>query len=164
MSVNMEFNKRVNASPKDFYNNGMAFMEAAWRCFGNKQGNTYHLIDGGKIYTLPGPTVVNAAFACEMFFKALLKHYNIKYDKVHDLYRLYKLLPQNSQNSISAFCGDKEDISVFDRILAEQANDFEEIRYYVEKAGWTGMKPLLMITLAYNLSQITNILMQDNYM
>ena len=158
----MEFNKKVNASPEDFYNNGMAFMEAAHRCFGNKQGNTYKLIDGGKIYILPGPTVVNAAFACEMFFKALLRHYAISYNKVHDLYGLFKLLPENVQSSISRFCGDKEDTTVFERILLEQANDFKEIRYYIEKAGWTGMNPLRMITVAYNLSQITNVLLQNS--
>ena len=64
----MEFNFKVTPNAEALFNNGEEFQKAAARCLGvNEDGATE-----GVFITLPAPAVVNAAFACEMYFKALI--------------------------------------------------------------------------------------------
>ena len=42
----------------------------------------------------------NGAFACELFFKSLLHHYNINFDKKHNLHYLFEVLPENIKNDL----------------------------------------------------------------
>ena len=46
------------------------------------------------------PAIVNSAFACEVFLKALLLYYNIPVKNEHKLKDLYELLPQNDKEQI----------------------------------------------------------------
>lgn len=46
------------------------------------------------------PAIVNSAFACEVFLKALLLYYNIKLKREHKLKDLYELLPKNDKEQI----------------------------------------------------------------
>lgn len=157
----MEFNIKVNKNAWDFYKNGRSFLEAAWRCYGKEGENgDYIIIEDGQLYQLAAPTVVNAAFACEMFFKAMLVFNNIKYPKKHNLKVLYDELPKNCKKLIYQFCGDRNDENVILRFLSEHDNDFADIRYFIEHIGWQGMNPMLMITFAYNMSEITRYLLQ----
>ena len=155
----MEFNIKVNHAPRDYYKNGLSFMKAAWRCYGKEKDGEYKSIDGGGICQLTAPTVVNAAFACEMFLKALLVRFEIPYGKEHNLVKLYDKLSDELKEKISLFCGDKEDIAVFRNTLSKYADGFVDIRYYVENEGWVGMDPTYMISLAHNLSEITKYLL-----
>lgn len=155
----MEFNTKVNHTPRDYYNNGLSFMKAAWRCYGKEKDGQYRIIDSGEICQLPAPAVVNAAFACEMFLKSLLVYYGIQDRKGHSLITLFDRLPEDSKNVISLFCGDKRDATVFRKTLSIHANDFIDIRYFVESEGWRGMDPTYMITLAFNMSEITKALL-----
>lgn len=157
----MEFNIRVNHTSEDYYNNGLSFMRAAWRCYGKEINGQYKVIDEGKICQLSAPAVVNAAFACEMFLKSLLVYYEIPYRKEHNLIKLYDMLPEASKNKISMFCGDERGVTVFRNTLSKHADDFVDIRYFVEAEGWMGMDPTYMITLAYNLSEITRYLLHN---
>lgn len=155
----MEFNIQVHNTPMDFYRNGISFMEAAWRCYGKEDNGEYKIIDDGRICQLTAPTVVNAAFACEMFFKSLLKHNGIAFPKKHSLVDLFDMLPNDAKSKISRFCGDKDDETKLRSTLLIHANDFVDIRYYVENNDWGRMSPTYMVSLAYNLSEITRLLL-----
>ena len=48
------------------------------------------------------PAIVNAAFACEVFLKTLLRLFDIPLEKEHKLKQLYKRLPQDIQERIKA--------------------------------------------------------------
>ena len=40
------------------------------------------------------PSIINLAFACEVFLKSMLDYYGIDYKKVHELKKLFELLPE----------------------------------------------------------------------
>lgn len=157
----MEVHKKSAATPLDFYRQGKQFLKASWYCFGKKstEKDEYEIIINNEFQQLPVPCVVNAAFSCEMFLKALLKKFNISYDpkkEGHNLYLLYKKLSDSTQKAIAEFCGNSKDIDEFQNILKRHAQDFTNIRYCIEHKGWTDMSPLTMIMLAENLSTITH--------
>lgn len=160
----MEYHIYAHSTPKSFYENGCQFLEAAWRCFGGKEGK---IIQNGKIIILPVPTVVNASFACEMFFKALLLFENKSYEKGrdgHNLKKLFQLLDIDIQQKISNYCMPKDSKDPFDsfiKILDIHSTDFAKKRYYIENSGWTDMSPITMITIAQNLSIVTNNLLSN---
>lgn len=159
----MEFNIQTSHSASDYYRNGMTFKDAAWRCFGTVEDGSYKIIDNGKLCQLTAPAVVNAAFACELFFKALLLHYGIADIHGHNLLELFQELPIAAQNTISSFCSKPNNIAEFEHTLEQHSRDFVDIRYYVENNGWTGMSPTYMISLCHNLGEITKyLLFQSN--
>ena len=165
---NGEMNIQSNSNQLDYYRIGVSFFKASDRCYGEKIENTYYIIknaDQGSVFTqLPAPTVVNAAFACEMFFKSLLINSNIIIPKGrdgHNLFKLYKRLPLSIQDQISDFCyhGSKKDS--FEVFLEDHANDFADIRYFIENKGFTNMSPMKMHALAFNLMQITKAILSS---
>ena len=48
------------------------------------------------------PALVNSAFACEVFLKTILKWYNIKTKKIHNLKDLYEATPENIRTFIKS--------------------------------------------------------------
>lgn len=83
-------------------------------------------------YTTPG--VVNAAFACEVFLKTMLKIHDIEVKK-HELKALYDLLPEHEREWIKMAtinnCGQWTDICGRE-ILAEMSDAFVKWRYVYE--------------------------------
>lgn len=158
----MGVNIRAYNSPRDFYKNGVSFMESSLRCYGKEENGEYKIIDKGKVCQLTAPVVVNAAFACEMFLKALLMNAGILYNKKHNLVKLFDLLPEDIRREISRFCGNSEDETVFRMTLSKHANDFVDIRYFVENNDWGHMSPTYMVALAHNMSLITRCLLFDS--
>ncbi len=163
-----EMNIHSNSDQLDYYRMGVSFFKAADRCYGEKNGNTYLIIkkteQGSEITQLAVPTVVNAAFACEMFFKALLFNTNIKFPKGrdgHNLLKLYKGLPLSIQDQISGYCFHGSTKDSFEVFLGNHANDFADIRYFIENKGFTNMSPAHMHGFALNLMQITNIIISS---
>lgn len=153
-----EFNIYVNNTPQDFLKNGDDFLEAAWRCIGRDENGIVQIAEHGMIKILPAATIVNAAFALEMYLKAILQKDKIKYSSKgrdgHDLYNLFTLLENNQEeiDIINKFVGySKDGTSLFEEFAYLHAKDFVHIRYYVETSGWTKLDPLVMITYAYNL-------------
>lgn len=160
----MEVKIFSQASFSDFYNNGVAFLKAMRRCFSDENGK---MIKNGQIIQLPVPTVVNAAFSCEMFLKAILIFEGTDYPtdrKGHHLLQLYSLISDKNKKRISAFCMPGNDSEGrFSWFLCGHASDFTDIRYFMEREGWQGMSPLEMMMLAENLFRIThNILFCGN--
>lgn len=155
-----EFNIQVVPSPQLFLKNGNDFLEAAWRCAGRDENGVVQIFKDSRLVMIPSATVVNAAFSIEMFLKAILIKAGIAYPKKnrdgHDLFKLFKLLEgkQKEKAIINRFIGCSEDgTPLFDEFAKNHAQDFADIRYYIEKKGWARMDPLKLVTFAYNLGQ-----------
>ena len=99
-----------------------------------------------------------------MFFKALLFNTNIKFPKGrdgHNLLKLYKGLPLSIQDQISGYCFHGSTKDSFEVFLGNHANDFADIRYFIENKGFTNMSPAHMHGFALNSMQITNIIISS---
>lgn len=81
------------------------------------------------------PKIVNTAFACEIFLKALLVFNNIEYKRAHNLEELYNLLPaeyqQQIEQGIVARYGRTTDVFGLS-YLSNIAESFNEWRYSFE--------------------------------
>lgn len=78
----------------------------------------------------------NAAFACELFFKYHLFCLRVdykKYKKEHNLYNLFKLLPDYLQEDIIKCHPDNMTKELFELQLYELGKAFIEFRYSYEK-------------------------------
>ena len=161
----MEFHINTSPSPESYYNNGRQFCEAAWRSFGGRDGK---VAENGIILCLPVPTVVNAAFSCEMHFKALLLLERKAFPKGkegHNLKSLFSRLEVETQERIGAFCLPKSlpsPLEAFIAILESHKQDFADTRYYMEHSGWQEMSPITMLTISENLTTITGVLIKEN--
>ena len=82
------------------------------------------------------PAIVNSAFACEVFLKALLLFYDTPLKKVHELKKLYELLPENDkecikrETSINYGAGWQDGFGM--ERLMNISDAFEKWRYYYE--------------------------------
>ena len=157
----MEFNFKVTPNAEALFNNGGEFQKAAARCLGVNEYGTIEIAE-----ELPAPAVVNAAFACEMYLKALIfksgKRYPTNRDG-HNLKKLYDLLSKPIQRELYQFCVSKEDCAetIFINFLGSHSQDFVDTRYYVTKEGWQGMSPIVVYTYAFNLGNITKYLLSN---
>lgn len=133
----------------DYFHQGIHFLDAAWRCYGEKDGNNYNIMKNGVLLQIPAPCIVNAAFSCEMFLKSILLKYKIPLSKTHGLYDLYSKLPSEVQGDIEEEFGDE-----FKQTLKKHNTDFVDIRYFIEQEGWQEMSPMIMISVAESLSKI----------
>ncbi len=114
-----EINVYSTGTAKDYYSAGCQFLEVARRCFSDKEGN---IIKDCTLIQLTAPTVVNGAFACELFIKAMLIWEKTSFKKVHYLDDLFLKLSDETQKGISKFCMPKGTINFqeeFLRILKE---------------------------------------------
>ena len=82
------------------------------------------------------PTIVNAAFACEVYLKALIKYHGIPIKKKHKLKDLFELLPDNLKEWIKVIVMNNYGgmwTDAFGREYLECiSNAFEEWRYVYE--------------------------------
>ena len=157
----MEFNFKVTPNAEALFNNGGEFQKAAARCLGVNEYGTIEIAE-----ELPAPAVVNAAFACEMYLKALILKSGKKYPTNrdgHNLKKLYDMLLEPIQKHIYQFCVNKEDCAeiIFTSFLENHSRDFMDARYYVTKEGWQGMSPIAVYTYAFNLGNITKYLLSN---
>ncbi|WP_316718980.1 HEPN domain-containing protein [Terrisporobacter petrolearius] len=102
------------------YEQALNFKYASDRCL--------MTIRQGGIEYLPIPYMVNSAFACEIFLKAILEQKRIKYGKNHMLYELYKLLPKEIKEHLERVINEKD----FDKKLRDCSNVFVDFRYIYE--------------------------------
>lgn len=105
--------------------------EADWFLHFAEQINNLDDIICGGIY----PFVVNSAFACELYIKAILicNSNNNKIEKGHDLKKLFETLSVEVQSNIKATFNRKK-VGNLDAILPEINTAFIDWRYAYEKA------------------------------
>ena len=162
-----EFHIRTMGSCKDLLKNGFEFLEAARRCAGSDENGTFHIIGGNKPTMLPAATVVNAAFACEMFLKALLKKEGKPYPTRrggHNLEVLFEKQSSDTKQKINDLIGYETSTGkpLFEHFVKNHPNDFTSIRYYVANSGWSEMSPVTIFTFAFNLGNIARLLIEQN--
>lgn len=161
----MEVYLYSNQSEFDYYSQGVSFQLAADRCFGERGVDGQYIIaKDGKFVQLTAPTVVNGAFACEMFFKAILKHFNLDIPKGkdgHNLRKLFSLIPTQERKIISNFCFGENSEKNFEKLLDIHAEDFVHVRYFIQKTGFREMSPMVMQTLSFNLMNITKYILNE---
>lgn len=89
------------------------------------------------------PAIVNSAFACEVFLKALLDYYDVSFKKSHKLKELYDGLPPELKERIrqNVYVIHSRWKNAFGQDLLENISDsFAEWRYSYEKWGKGTMK------------------------
>lgn len=111
-------------SGRDIVCLGKNFLEAAKKC------DSQEIEHVGWSHSLLVPIVVNMAFSCELFFKAILKYHNQEI-KTHNMERLFERLPEDVQKQLVDICDcDEEE---FRNSLRRVSNYFEEWRYLYER-------------------------------
>ena len=108
----------------EMYSTGCEFSNCADLCY-NMQIESLCVI----------PVIVNAAFACEIFLKLLLRQNQVEYNRVHKLKDLFDILPDNIRENIKTATIEKYgqwkniwNIELLDNI----SNAFYEWRYNYE--------------------------------
>ena len=143
-----------------FYDQGLRFMRCAERCMGTENNDGSLQIIGGRYSTLSTPVMVNAAFSCEVFLKAILNLFSIDYKKGHGLKYLYDLLPDivyKEYLEISPFSE-----KTFEEELEEHSEDFVAWRYYMETPGGYQMSPMFTFLLMKNLKSLSKALISQH--
>ena len=146
----MSTDKHDNFNPKQIYNTAHSFFLAANRC------NEPRVQDIGFVQMLIVPTVVNAAFSCELSIKAVLNQLGIPVPHGNDGHKidsLFSCLPIELQEKVKKdvnsanFCSDIQFIY----------NAFVEWRYLYEK-GSASIPFDFLMTLAQALCKEAEII------
>ena len=162
----MEFNFEMTPNESALLSCGKDFLNAAARCLGVNEHGVIEIINDGKFITLAAPATINAAFAFEMFLKALVMKSGKKYPtdrNGHNLRVLYNMLPEAIQKRLCQLCVDKSDEakSKFLLFLDNHSKDFVDVRYYATREGWQGMSPIIVYTYAFNMCNVTQYLLSS---
>ena len=93
----------------------------------NEGDDKIKIISNGKILILKAPTIVNIAFACELYLKAILFNQGAGIPETHKLDFLYNQLSQQKRAQIRKLCNKKEE--EFKQLIAEYSKLFVQYRY-----------------------------------
>lgn len=96
----------------------------------------------GSFEMLVMPMVSMSAFAVELYLKAILTKLNRKAGYLHDLLKLYLLLPAETQLELWIASGITKD--EFEEHLQNSADSFEEFRYLFEFDAIRGYPDFLL--------------------
>ncbi len=122
-------NNRVELHANILFDVACSFNEAANRCNGSNRPPQWwtakELI----------PEIVNRAFACEVYLKALLCHKKITFDRIHKLEELWSKVPLAEQEEVKTetqkLMGFDETMT-WDDALSNISNAFVDWRYSYE--------------------------------
>ena len=143
-----------------FYNQALRFMRCAERCMGSENDDGSIQIIGGKYQTLSSPTMVNSAFSCELFLKAILHLSSIDYKKSYGLKSLYDILPYDEYKEFLKVIPSSG--KTFEEELDEHSQDFVFWRYYMELPGEYRMSPMFTFLLMNNLQSLSKALIDQH--
>ena len=115
--------------PFDEYDPKMALSAADSFYLAAERCNQQEYI-GDHFMWLPVPAIVNYAFACEVYMKALLMEPGAKEIKGHNLLDLFDMLPNEMQMDIQQTIDCSK--SPFREMLTNTSDLFEECRYIYE--------------------------------
>ena len=129
---------------KNFYKHAIEYF-AAFTCLVSIPS----VIFDDKTISLFCAQSTNGAFACELFLKSLFYHYVgdfmkiIKSEERHNLFELFKPLPDSVKNSIADYVASKTDHWCNRSNVAEHlcsiSNVFIDVRYIGQHAGEFGI-------------------------
>ena len=121
---------------KRMFKHACAFADCAVFCFKDKN----NLIVRTQWYSTPG--IVNSAFACEVFIKALLVYHGMTLDQIkpighrlENLWNAYAIKDSQTSSQVQESIRNyyqSEDNTLFDRKLKEASNAFVDWRYMYE--------------------------------
>lgn len=158
----MEYIVFTSNSAYDFYKQGVSFLEAAYRCLSS---------DNCLVTDVPimmhSPIAVNAAFACEMFLKALGRNEN-KQLRGHKLVELYNALSDDTKKKLYllAYTHEPQTENEYkenvEQILTKYSSYFEDNRYTAEKVAKHNVNITGILSLAYNLCSVTQEVVKRN--
>ena len=119
---------------QDIFFHACVFADCADFCFQYKKGDWAEYLQTGYYI----PQITNAAFACELFLKSILRKRKVSYNNTHALKGLFLLLPddikQRIEKTLKITFGESL-IDQFDEEYMEAiSNEFQEWRYAFEKA------------------------------
>ena len=148
-----------------FYHQGVLFSQCAKRCLGDVSGDGLTItLAGGKYWSLSTPAMVNIAFACEVFLKAILLFHDIEYmrclkhNERHKLKPLFDLLPKEEYKEYLRLGMDNE---TFKTKLEEHSADFEKWRYFMENGNRVKVSPKFTLLLMCNLEELAGELIAN---
>lgn len=148
-----------NLKAKLFYNQGLRFLRCAERCLGEVNDDGSITIISNKTHILSTPVMVNSAFACELFLKAILILHDIDYKREHNLKPLFDLLPKNEYKEFLTI-GDTDH---FESELEKHSKDFVSWRYYMENVEYGEtyhMEPIFTEIFMENLKELCKCLIE----
>ena len=100
--------------------------------------------DGVKLFTYYAyPLSVNAAFACELFLKALLTLEGVEYKKLHLLFDLFASLPESTKAGIKNEFSNRGSKESVDGLVNTYSNAFVEWRYTFEDENASKVLPMV---------------------
>ena len=121
---------------KRMFKHACAFADCAVVCFKDKN----NLIVRTQWYSTPG--IVNSAFACEVFIKALLVYHGMTLDQIkpighllENLWNAYSIKDSQTSSQVQESIRNyfqSDDNTLFDRKLKEASNAFVDWRYMYE--------------------------------
>lgn len=88
------------------------------------------------------PVIVNLAFCCELYFKALMifRSPNNEFNTGHSLKTLFRMLNEHDKNGIKSKCGCMLKTSTFTEAITEFDNAFIDWRYSFESKSNSHIK------------------------
>ena len=96
-----------------------------------------------------------SAFACELAMKAICLTRMDKAQKSHDLWRLYRDLPEDSRTRI------EEDFPEVGSVLKSARYTFDKWRYFEANVGGRGMSAMIDTERAFGLAKAARVLLDE---
>ena len=96
-----------------------------------------------------------SAFACELAMKAICLTRTDEARKSHDLWRLYRELPEDSRGRI------QEDFPEAGSVLKKARHTFDKWRYFEANVGGRGMSAMIDTERAFDLAKAARVLLDE---
>ena len=135
------------------FQNANIFKLCAYRSIGEiENDNKIKIISSGNILTLKAPTIVNIAFACELYLKAILLEQGAGIPETHELDFLYGQLSQQRRTQIRKACGKKKE--EFEQLITEYSKLFVQYRYSFDYEDKPNPKIIFLLNLTDTLQEM----------
>ena len=135
------------------FQNANIFKLCAYRSMGEIENNDkIKIISDGKILILKAPTIVNIAFACELYLKAILLEQGAGVPETHELDFLYNQLSQQKRARIRKACGNKKE--EFEQLITEYSRLFIQYRYSFDYENKPNPKIMFLLNLTDALQEM----------
>ncbi len=105
----------------------------------------------GSIMTI----ALMSAFACELAMKAICLTRRYKARKSHDLWQLYRHLPEDSRTRI------EEDFPEVGSVMEDARHTFGEWRYFEVDVGGHGISAMIDTDRAFSLAKAARVLLDE---